>query len=178
MQIKLTFENREQVIRNLPTGSGIYYFFEDNKLLYVGKAKRLRYRVWIHYHHNKTFPLWYKILERGIFTMEISPEIVINNINLANLVLTAEDYFTTNQRIDLAFHRVTTIRIEEIPHDLTKEKERKLIYSLNPPLNYQTRIYDPVDDLIEKGCELRHLILKNGWYGHLVPNGHARNSGW
>ncbi|MGI0083044.1 MAG: hypothetical protein ACREAG_07075 [Nitrosopumilaceae archaeon] len=38
----------------------------------------------------------------------------------------------------MIFHRVKRIEIEEMPHELTKERESNLIQSLKPPLNSQT----------------------------------------
>jgi|APSaa5957512535_1039671.scaffolds.fasta_scaffold11705_7 excinuclease UvrABC nuclease subunit len=38
-----------QSLNDITTESGIYYFYENKKLLYIGKAKNLRNRIKAHF---------------------------------------------------------------------------------------------------------------------------------
>lgn len=51
-----TFKIVEPILKQLPTESGVYFFFDDkNNILYIGKAKSLKERVNSYFHNSNIF---------------------------------------------------------------------------------------------------------------------------
>jgi len=118
---KKSFENIEEDLKKLPYTSGIYYFYDkDNKLLYIGKAKKLNSRIWEHRENNlfdREGKFYLKIQkEKGFHSREEWPEALDAAFKDFQI-----RYMFHHQRpivIDMIFHRIKRIEIEEMPHEL------------------------------------------------------------
>ena len=111
--IRKSFNNNQIDLNKIPDTSGLYYFLENGKLLYVGKAKKLKWRIqeqrkaneytsqFINFLHTKIFP----ILENNDIQTLLKHQ---KKIDFCIMIISGQ------QRIDLAFHRVTRIEIEEM----------------------------------------------------------------
>lgn len=140
--MKQSFNNNVEELNKIPNTSGLYYFYDENgKIQYVGKAKNLKSRIRGHYNLNrfhreamflrkmiisKGFQLhkrdqWSEELENAWRNFEFK---MMGKINMVV--------------IDYMFHKIIRIEIEEIVHELTKSKETETIKKLTPPFNYQT----------------------------------------
>lgn len=50
--------------KNLPSGSGVYYFYSDSTLLYIGKAVNLKSRINSHFYHLEQTALHAKMMSQ------------------------------------------------------------------------------------------------------------------
>lgn len=144
---------------NIPDISGLYYFYENDRLLYVGKALTLKGRITQHRDNNQYALQWIKGLEDLIFPI-FDRNDVDTLLKHEKLFSTCYGILSSVQRIDLAYHRVNRIEIEEMPHDLTKDTEQKRILELKPPFNNETRTWDKIDEMIDKCDEINSVFLK------------------
>ncbi len=135
-----SYRNTNEDINSIIKNSGIYYFYDGNdNLLYIGKSKRLKYRIDGHqdcYHHVRESVFYGKMIKsKGYASREEWPESLQEAINDFEL---RKDSYIPPVVIDLIFDRVKRIEIEEMPSELIKEKEKELIQKLKPPFNSQT----------------------------------------
>lgn len=157
----ITFQTNQ--LNEIPKTSGLYYFFENDKLLYVGKAKKLRWRVKQHDKNNEWLAKFTNILSAKIFPL-LEKNDVTALLKYEKVIESCRLHCMPAQRIDLAFKRITKIEIEEIPYELTKQYEKEKIQKLQPPLNHETCKYDEVDDVINKCYDLGLILLQSaGW---------------
>ena len=138
---KKSFKNTIEELKNLPNRSGLYYLYDkDDTPLYVGKAKNLKSRMKEHHSNN--------LMDReGKFYLRIqrakkyrSQEEWPEALDEAFRDFQARYLFHHQSPlvIDMIFHRVKRIEIEEMPHELTKGRENELIQNLKPPFNSKT----------------------------------------
>ena len=138
-----SFKNSKEDLNKIPTNtSGIYYFYDDNRLLYVGKAKNLKSRTTEHYTNNLKDREG-KFLAKMMRAKGIDPlkrEEWPKEFDRACKDFDMKYLFHHQDPlvIDMIFHKVSRIEIEEIHHELTKQKEKDIIKKLEPPFNYQT----------------------------------------
>lgn len=134
--LKRSIRNAFDEIVKLPNTSGVYYFYENDRLLYVGKAKNLKSRVRDHRKCNN----W--IREAQYYSKLLQLDLSAESRKLLDKQI-GEFRFKTMTGInpvvmDEIFHKVTRIDFEEVPHELTATREEELIYKLKPPYNHQT----------------------------------------
>jgi len=135
-----SFKNTQEELDKLPTNtSGLYYFYDDNRLLYVGRARNLKSRITMHevasdFHREQRF--YRRIVQsKGYSSEKDFPELLIEAMrDFGFRVMSKVDYTV----IDMIWEKITTIEIEEMPFELAKQKEKKQIKELRPPFNYQT----------------------------------------
>lgn len=161
--IRKSFNNNQNDLSKIPDGSGLYYFFENDRLLYVGKAKRLKWRIREHQKINEYTNQFINHLKTEIFPL-------LENNDIQRLLKQRKkiDFCimmsSGQQRIDLAFHRVTKIEIEEMEHRLTKNAETERIQELRPSLNHEICGHDEeVDEIIDKCDKIGRILLKEFW---------------
>jgi transaldolase len=139
---------------DIPDTSELYYFYEENNLLYVGKALRLRQRIRDHKQENDIS----KEGEKHLKIVQSRADAGLDFNTLSNDVLDdiskCYGMFSGHQRIDLVLHRTTRIEIEEMPHELTESKEKEMIEKFQPPFNHETEVWDEIDDIVQKHKEL------------------------
>lgn len=141
MNERKSFRNAYDSVLQISNSSGLYFCYDkDDNLLYIGKAKLLKNRIKEHRENN--------LLDReGRFYLKIQESKGYTSRNEWPKVL--DDAFRDFESrylfhlqsplvIDRIFHRVNRIEIEEMPHELTKEREKNLIKDLKPPFNSQT----------------------------------------
>jgi len=136
-----SFQTPEDLER-IPNTSGLYYFYDqNNKLLYIGKAENLKLRMSMHsnaYWMHKEGLFFRKILlSKGLLAKvrEEWPK------DLADSVSDFEFRGLSKTKplvIDYVFNKIKRIEVEEIPSELTKAKERENIQKFKPLLNYET----------------------------------------
>jgi len=136
-----SYKNNLEELEKIPQTSGLYYFYDKNdKILYIGRAKNLYARTSEH-HRNYLFHregMFFRkiVISKGLTTNreewpkeldESWCDFQIRGLSrLAPIV------------IDYIFNKVKKIEIEEIPHELTKSKEKEMILKFKPPFNHQT----------------------------------------
>ncbi len=139
--VRKSFLNTKEENEKLPYTSGLYFFYDENdNLLYLGKSKKLKSRIIEHRRNN--------LMDReGKFYLRIQRNKGYTNPDEwhEDLKTAFKDfrmrYLFHNQSplvIDAIFHRVKKIVIEEMPHEMTKQKEKELIETLKPTFNSQT----------------------------------------
>lgn len=129
-------------MKNLPNSSGIYYYYEGDRLLYIGRANNLSRRTTEHAGNNlwfREFKFYQKMLKMKNFGYEREkyPE-DIDKILRDFEFRSRDNVMLPPHVIDLIFHRITRIEIQEMPFELAKQKEKELIQELKPPFNYET----------------------------------------
>ena len=134
---KNSFKNNTEELNKIPSTSGIYYFYDkDENLLYIGKAKKLKFRVRDHKKCNNR-------AREGGFLSKMWNENLPKE-SKEKLTEAIEDFrfrclgTLSPVTVDFVFHRTTRIEIEEMSYDLTKEYEEKMIFELKPLFNSQT----------------------------------------
>lgn len=148
---RITYKVKD--INQIPNISGLYFFYNKETLLYIGKAKLLKNRIKQHYKENKIILQSIKKL-LAILGKEI---IDIQTIFMwTNTIQTA-------QHIDLQVNKITHIQIQLIPHHQTHKTERELIQKLHPKLNYQTLESNSLDSLFMFCNKLDNLLLNKIW---------------
>ena len=153
---------------DIPDTSGLYYFYEGNNLLYVGKARRLRQRIRDHKQENDISKEGEKHLK--IVQSRAYAGLDFNTLSndLLNAVSKCCGMFSGHLRIDLVLHRITRIEIEEMPHELTESKEDEIIEKFQPPFNHETEAWDEIDDIVEKYEDLALKCLL-AWENRTYP---------
>ena len=132
-----SFKNTFEDLKKIPSTSGIYYFYDkDDNLLYIGKAKKLKFRIRSHRDCND-------LAREGAFYSKFSR--VDLSAESSQKLENAMRQFqfrcmgTINPVvIDFIFHRTIRIEIEEMPHELTDELEIRMIEKLQPLFNHET----------------------------------------
>jgi len=149
-----SFQAPEELER-IPNTSGLYYFYDQNdKLLYIGKAKNLHSRIFDHhksYEFHREGIFFHKILiSKGLLAKvrEEWPK------DLADSVIDFEFRGLSKKKplvIDYVFNKIKRIKIEEMPSELTKAKERENIQKFKPLLNYEmnSKEYNWLDEHLE-----------------------------
>lgn len=120
----------------IPHTSGIYYFYDnDKKLLYVGKARNLNSRIGHHHgaYENNERTRIIEYIENSITSQEIR-----TIVKRALRLLDRRILPYSSQVIDKVFDRVHSIIIEEMPYELISGREFELIMELRPPFNFET----------------------------------------
>lgn len=130
------FVNNLSELKRIPKTSGLYYFYNgDNDLFYVGRAQNLNQRIIAHQklnvlHHEaldlkKEMPVGYEY-DKNRWGNDLRKKWEDYEFKMMNKQMLV---------IDLAFHKITKIGIEEMDHDLTISKEKEMIEKLQPMLN-------------------------------------------
>ena len=132
-----SFKNTKEELEKIPSASGLYYFYDkDDILLYIGKAKKLKFRIRDHKKCNDK-------AREGKFYSKMRKM----NISLEAREKLEEEIRDFEFRcmgtihpvtIDFVFHRTSRIEIEEMPHELTAQREEEMICKLKPSFNSET----------------------------------------
>ena len=137
-----TFQNVKEDLEKIPKTSGLYYFYDkDNKIMYIGKAKNLHLRTFLHrgcYLFHREGMFFRKILiskELLLVDEEDWPKELWHSWRRFQIKSLSE---IRPRVIDYIFQKVKKIEIEEMPHELTKSKEAEMIKKLKPPFNHET----------------------------------------
>jgi len=137
--VRYSIEPTREGMDKIPRKSGLYFFYdENNRLLYIGRAKVLRSRVREHYHS-------YLYHLEGMFHARIFKRMGWNEGNKdewdENFRKSWGDFVVENlgrrnlQNIDCDWYKVKRIEIEEMPHEDTKEQEKIMIKQYDPLYN-------------------------------------------
>jgi len=136
-----SFQTHEELER-IPNTSGLYYFYDQNdKLLYIGKAKNLHSRIFGHhncYDFHREGMFFRKILiSKGLLAKvrEEWPKDLADSFSDFELRGLSK---IKPHVIDYVFNKIKRIEVEEMPHELTKSKEKEMILKLKPLLNHET----------------------------------------
>lgn len=135
----------------IPDKSGIYYLYEKGKLLYIGKAKTLKFRIQEHKTANKS------VLSYIDFIRNNTIDDILRSQNMLTMTIYA---LSETQRIDLIFNRVTDIKFDVLDYDMIDEVEKNLIHEYKPPFNHETKQFDDIDLVLEKLDKIRSIQLK------------------
>ena len=140
-------------INSIPNVSGLYFFYNKQELLYIGKAKFLKNRINEHYK------------QCGIVTQSILylVNILGKEIKNINPVLMWTDTILNSQRIDIKMKNITEIKIELIPHNYTRVKEKEQIKLEKPKLNYEIIAFDDLNTLYRICNKIDGLLVKEAW---------------
>ncbi len=133
-----SFQNVKEDLEKIPKTSGLYYFYDkDDKIMYVGISNNLQRRMNQHYTMNslnRQYGFHYSSLYSGLLPTEAKKVIRKWIKNMDWWSISSQRI----QNIDVKFHTVEKIEIEEMPHELTKLKEDEMIKKLKPPFNHET----------------------------------------
>lgn len=75
----------QKTLQSLPTGIGVYLFYQDNQLIYVGKAVNLKARIVSHFQNAK-----YDTKEKAIIEKSNQVKTIVTNNELSAVLLEAE----------------------------------------------------------------------------------------
>jgi len=138
----MKFDPQDYDPANFPSRPGIYFMYgEDDKVLYIGKAKRIRNRLT----HHVT------IYERRKPLLPLLDE-DIGADDLGWVVYNVE----TTTPIDLFLEKVERVETVEMPFESAEIWEKLLIEKLNPPFNkeyvdgYDSEDYDKLLERTQK----------------------------
>lgn len=146
---------------DIPDTSGLYYFYENDRLLYVGRSlNSLKWRMIKHQKDNQDALQWIEQLENKIFPI-FDKKDMDNLLKHEELFRICSTSLSGVQRIDLAYSRVNRIDIEEISRDLVINAEKIKISELKPPFNFETRTNDKIDEMMYKCSEIGLIYLQN-----------------
>jgi len=138
------------------TKSGIYYFFDNNeKLLYIGKAQNFRERMRMHLKEHDEYSEYYKSVEnvnKEVF--EKMSEAEFQRISWDESLLGG-----TKQHIDQVLNLVRRIEFEEHPSQNLSLVEKELIERCKPPFNKESNS-DEYRALKERFWKIRNLLVK------------------
>lgn len=149
-----SFQTPEELER-IPNTSGLYYFYDQNdKLLYIGKANNLKSRMSMHsnaYCMHKEGMFFRKILlSKGLLAKvrEEWPKDLADSVSDFEFRGMGK---TKPLVIDYVFNKIKRIEVEEMQSELTKAKERENIQKFKPLLNYETNSeeYNRLDEELE-----------------------------
>ncbi len=132
-----SFKNTFEDLKSIPSTSGVYYFYDkDDNLLYIGKAKKLKFRIQNHKDCNERVRegAFYSRLRKSNLSPE-GREKLEKAIKMFEVSCMGTTYPV---KIDSVFHRTVKIEVEEMPHELTEGREEEMIYKLKPLFNSET----------------------------------------
>lgn len=134
---KKSFKNSSDDLKNIPTTSGLYYFYDEaDHLYYIGKAKRLKSRVYEHKHCNN------RAREAEFYSKFLKMNLPLESRKKLDEAIRDFEFrgmSTINPIVnDFVFQRTTRIDIQEMPYDIADEMEIKMIWKLKPLFNYET----------------------------------------
>jgi MFS superfamily sulfate permease-like transporter len=137
----------------IPDLPGIYYLYEEENLMYIGKSIHLKTRIDNHRASNKTIIEYMDLIESksNEELIDITDFLLIQNINAA----------LNSQRIDLVFDRVTEIKHKLIDKDNLDSFELKEIEKHKPLFNNGYYEYDAIDDIIKKWNDVKIQKVKD-----------------
>jgi integrase len=137
----------------IPDLPGIYYLYEEENLMYIGKSIHLKTRIDNHRASNKTIIEYMDLVESksNEELIDITDFLLIQNINAA----------LNSQRIDLVFDRVTEIKHKLIDKDNLDSFELKEIEKHKPLFNNGYYEYDAIDDIIQKWNDVKIQKVKD-----------------
>ena len=137
----------------IPDLPGIYYLYEEENLMYIGKSIHLKTRIDNHRASNKTIIEYMDLVESksNEELIDITDFLLIQNINAA----------LNSQRIDLVFDRVTEIKHKLIDKDNLDSFELKEIEKHKPLFNGKYYEYDAIDDIINKWNDVKIQKVKD-----------------
>ena len=140
-------------INDIPNISGVYLFYDDVSLLYVGKAKFLRNRIKEHYKNN---PLILRAINNLV-------NILGSEIKRLDFVFGWIETIQTNQIIDFFCHNIKRIEVIYLPHPKTRETEKDMIALMKPKFNHQTLNSSEINSLFQLCNKIDNLIVKSFW---------------
>jgi len=136
-----SYKNDFDELKKIPKTSGIYYFYgENDNVLYIGKANILHSRIFAHFHEHSLFRqigFFVKMIESKGFSVKDKENLPKELLNIWD-DLCEKDWSSSPIVIDWVFDKVKRIEIEEMPKELTKEKEKKLILKFQPIYNSES----------------------------------------
>jgi len=134
----VTIENKNQ----LPYKSGIYFVFEDNEILYVGKSINLHERWQSHQHYNRFkktdkigFVLTDNLLIEKDFIRKYQPKfnkLFYDNQNRVSISLKLEADVLFKFKLICMFKRITMQEYLESCIDKLIDKNKHLVEHLEP----------------------------------------------
>lgn len=137
-----TFQNVKEDLEKIPKTSGLYYFYDkDDKIMYVGKARNLHSRTFLHlscYHFFKEGRFLGKIIDSKDLLLEDEEDWPKELWHAWRRFQIRSWSRIPALVIDFIFQKVKRIEVEEMPHELTKSKEAEMIKKLKPPFNHET----------------------------------------
>lgn len=141
-------------IDKIPHLPGVYYFYQDDILLYIGKSLNLKNRI---KHHQKTGEIikpYVKFIENNDIETLQQNELLFykSHINIIDA-----------QKIHIVFDSITQIKIELLDKSLINEFEKKEIKTLKPKCNNETYQSDFINHIINKIDDVRTINLKKIW---------------
>lgn len=149
---------------SLPKTSGLYYFYDNIQLLYIGKAAKLKYRIKEHYKNSVFLESYIKFLNDKLIPSYEAKESekFIKNQQYVTMI-TSE--IISSQWIDLLFNKVNLIKTELFPIKGLTKNELSRIIELKPLLNRETRTENnEIRILYEKCRRVDFYLLKClGW---------------
>lgn len=117
----------------IPTTPGLYYFYNSNdELLYVGKAKKLRNRIFEHWKIHKEFVI-YNICQKIAYAPS-SDECKDQAIQAIPRKYREPP---SSVPFDTAFVEASYVEIEEMAYQIISTMEKKKISELQPLYNVQ-----------------------------------------
>lgn len=138
-------------IQNIPHSPGIYYFYDHDKLLYIGKSVNLRNRI----RHHQIMNYW--LIQHIEFITWHNIQSLLNNYNM---FYRAWITIVDAQKIQLVFDKITRIEIKLIPKDDLEIFEITEIKKLKPLCN-NGYAPDYINKIFQKIHETRLTELKN-----------------
>lgn len=137
-----SFQNTYDDLEKIPKTSGLYYFYDkDDKIMYVGKARNLHSRTFLHlssYHLHREGMFFGKIIDSKDLILvdeEDWPKELWHSWRRFGIKTMSR---IRPRVIDYIFQKVKRVETEEMPHELTKSKEAEMIKKLKPPFNHET----------------------------------------
>ena len=137
-----SFKNNLEELKRIPRTSGLYFLYDKkDEILYIGKAKTLKSRVsghkWLNYFHQEGMFYRKYLISKGLLgslreekskkLQDVLDDFEMRSWSMPKMIV-----------MDMIFHRVMRIEIEEMDHDLTESKEKEMILKFKPPFNHQT----------------------------------------
>ena len=133
------FKNNWDELERVPKAAGVYYYYEDDRVLYVGLSKNLRYRL---KQHEKNNSLIMKV--ETLTGLEEDEETTEDLRKYAIARLKQIEFFQRLGSIaapinfDFVLHKSNRIEIEELPYHVAKMREIQMKEALKPPYNYES----------------------------------------
>ncbi len=140
---------------DIPDLPGIYYLYEEENLMYIGKSIHLKTRIATHRTTSRDRIKKLDLIESTSIDdlSKITDFLSINTISAA----------LTCQRIDLVFNRVTEIKFKLVDKESLDAFELEEIKKHKPLFNNGYYEYDPIDDVIKKWNDIRLAKAKKVW---------------
>jgi len=138
----VTFENDFEELEKIPRTSGLYYFFdEEDKIIYIGRASNLHSRVFMHYHNHSLYReigFFVKMLELKGLSIKEKENLPKDLLDIWYNFEEREFAHSTMLVIDFNYDKVKRIEIEEVPKELKNSKEKEMILKFEPIYNSET----------------------------------------